>query len=866
MHSTIRTPDQRLRVFISSTLQELAPERAAVRRAVASLHLVPVMFELGARPHPPRDLYRAYLDQSHVFVGIYWQRYGWTAPDMEISGLEDEWALAGDRPKLVYLKEPAPEREPSLQRLLDKIRDDGGVSYRPFADAGELAQLVEDDLAVLLTERFEAAVVGPHVGSGDGGSDGHELPAFSALPSPPSPLVGRELEVHDLTELLGDGTNRLVTITGPGGCGKTRLALHVGELAGDRPNQRVCFVDLSGLRDPTLVLPTMAGALGVKDAGDRALPEAIGRVLGSASVLLVVDNFEHLVPAATDLAAVLEATTGLQVLVTSREALRLRWEQEYPLHPLATPEPGDGALAVAGSPAVELFVQFARRVRPSFELTSQDAATVGELVRRLDGLPLALELAAARLRVLSPVELLERLGRRLDDALGTGSPDAPARHRTLSEAMTWSYELLDPVEQATFRRLAAFAGGCTFDAAEIVCTGDGVPPERLLDVLDSLVDKSLVVARAGTTGPTRFHLLETARAFGRDRLRAEDEIAPVCARHLAWCTDLARGADEGFMGPAMQQWLDTVEAEHDNVRAALDHAESNGDAEAALTIAGLVWPWDIRGHLREGMTRLRAALALEGPSSLARGKALDALGWLTALAGDFDTARALMREGLAQVRAHGDTLNVAWSLGMQGMVAFNQMLADEADALFSESRDLAERAGDHFLAGWGLFGLAHVALLRGDLDQTVAGIEEALELGRVMDVPWGEAWARFSLGVVRILRGEPDLAAADMARCLRLRSAIGDTRGQADCLSVFAALASDRDDPAWAARLQGVAEVQRDASGLTVLPWLRPMYDSSVATLTAALGADGLATEWAAGRALPVDKAIAEVLADHPEL
>jgi energy-coupling factor transporter ATP-binding protein EcfA2 len=396
---TIRTPDQRLRMFISSTLGELSDERVAARRAVNDLRLVPVMFELGARPHPPRDLYRAYLAQSQVFVGIYWERYGWVAPDMAISGLEDEYELAAQHPKLISFKSPAPDRDPELDRLLDRIRDDNTASYRAFTSAEELGELLENDLALMLTERFEATAA--H-GTADGTHDAEARPAppVDALPLEPSLLVGRTDEVDEILGLLRTGESRMITITGPGGCGKTRLAVRLAEIARDELGRRVCFVDLTGIRDPKLVLSTIANAVGVRDVGDRRLVDAITALLREAPRLLVIDNFEHVIDAAADVAEILAATSDVQLLVTSREALRLRWEQEFPLHPLAVPERSAEvrAEALADVAAIELFIERAQRARPVFELTDQNAGVVAEICRRLDGLPLAIELAAARTR------------------------------------------------------------------------------------------------------------------------------------------------------------------------------------------------------------------------------------------------------------------------------------------------------------------------------------------------------------------------------------------------------------------------------------------------------------------------------------
>jgi predicted ATPase len=858
--NVIRTPDQRLRVFVSSTLQELAPERAAARDAISQLRLVPVMFELGARPHPPRDLYRAYLHQSHVFVGIYWQRYGWVAPDMEISGLEDEYVLAGGHPKLVYIKQPAPDRDPELDALLDRIRDDGSTSYRPFSTPEELRELLENDLAVMLTERFEET---------DASAGGVAAPdtAPDLVPHPPSPLVGRDLEVSALRDLLTRGDVRLVTVTGPGGSGKTRLAIELAELEKAERNRRVCFVDLTGLRSADMVLPTIASALGVRDAGDRSLVDAIGSVLADTSRLLVVDNFEHVMDAAACLSEILTVTSGVTILVTSRQPLRLRWEHEYPLHPLDVPKPGEdtGPDAVAASSAVELLVQRARRVRPDFDLTDDNAASIAEIARRLDGLPLALELAAARLRLLGPAELLARLEHRLDTLSGR-TRDAPDRHRTLREAISWSHDLLTDDEQALFRRLGVFAGGASLEAIESVCCGDGVDTIEVLDLIGGLVDKSLVVSSTDeASGQMRFSLLETIREYAMEELVAAGETEAVFDRHLEWCTVLAERSFVEVWTSNMQAWLDVLDREHDNLRLGLDHAAGSGDPVRGLRVAHSLWPfWDIHGHYREGERRLRTLLDLAPTEpSTPRGRALSALGWLNALLGDFEGSYQMMLEGLDMVRATGEPVELAWTLGEIGNVAFSLALADEAEAYARESLEIARSLDHTLLVGWNVFGLAYVEFLRGDLAAMKSLLDEALVLSRRVYQPWAVAWAVYSLGVVAIMTGDLKSATADVTEALGLRWSIGDMRGTTDCFSLLAYLASQQGQLEWSARLHGVNDVQREAVGLTRLPFLQPLEDESMALLRDRLGPAEVERLWHEGRGAPVEKIVAEAMQER---
>src|SRR6266571_7374634 len=457
----IRTPDQRVRVFVSSTLDELAPERAAAREAITQLRLTPILFELGARPYPPRELYRAYLAQSDIFIGLYWQRYGWVAPGMQVSGLEDEYQLSSGKPKLIYIKTPAPEREQDLHTLLDRIRTEDTASYQKFATAEELRERIANDLALLLTERFTSPpqTVAPA--------------RLAPLPVPRRRLIDRDQELAQAQALLQQEDVGLVTLIGPGGVGKTRLAVQVAADLVPQFTDGVAFISLASLKDPTLVVPTVARALGVSQTGDDSLDEQLLEYLQPRDVLLVLDNAEQLVSAAPLAAQALELAPRLKLLVTSREPLRVRDEQIVPVPPLALPDPAHipDIAHLVQVPAVALFVERAREVKPDFALTSENAATIVEICQRLDGLPLALELAAAPLSLLSPAALLARLERRLP-LLTRGARDLPERQQTLRSTIAWSYDLLVEGEQQLFRLLSVFAGGFTLEAAQAVCLPD----------------------------------------------------------------------------------------------------------------------------------------------------------------------------------------------------------------------------------------------------------------------------------------------------------------------------------------------------------------------------------------------------------
>jgi predicted ATPase len=646
----IRTPDQRVRVFVSSTLDELAPERAAAREAITQLRLTPVMFELGARPYPPRDVYRAYLAQSDVFVGLYWQRYGWVAPDMEVSGLEDEERLAAGKPRLIYVKMPALQREPRLQALLDRIRVEEVASYQKFTTPDELRETLSNDLAVLLTDRFTSTVRPSQPPSSDRAGDRPtNQPTYPVLPPLPllrDRLIDRTQEVAAAQDLLERPEVGVVTLTGPGGVGKTRVALAVASARFDQFADGVAFLSLATLTDPQLVVQTVAQGLGVAGDERRPLDERLLEWLRPKQLLLVLDNFEQLVAAAALIPTALAEAPGLKMLVTSREPLRVHGERVLPVAPLALPDsevvgpvtPGE-VEPLAAVPAVALFLARARELQPDFALTPENAPAVAEICRRLDGLPLAIELAVARLPVLPPVALLARLERRLP-LLTQGPRDLPARQRTLRDTIAWSYDLLSERDQTLFRQLAVFAGGCTLAAAQAVCRvtddpaaqGDLEPAvDRGMDVLEgvaSLVDQSLLQVpeeqearegsgdRGDTDAAPRFAMLETIREYALERLvEGAEEAAAVHRRHAAYFLALANEVQPHLQGGERDEWLARLEPDEDNLRTALTWAAqdpSQSDALAlGLSLAGtLSWYWYMRGELLEGRSWLERLLAL----------------------------------------------------------------------------------------------------------------------------------------------------------------------------------------------------------------------------------------------------------------
>lgn len=829
----IRTHDQRLRIFVSSTLQELAQERQAVRATVERLRLTPVMFETGARSHPPRALYRAYLDQSDVFLGIYGRSYGWVAPGQAVSGLEDEYLLAGDRPRLIYVKD-VPDRQPGLQRLLDRVEADDHVAYKVFTGPDELAQLVADDIAVLLTERFA-----------------HAAPATEGLrrrplPVPVTPLVGREAELATVASLLRDPTVRLVTLLGPGGIGKTRLALEAATVVvrdATLAPDGVWFVDLTPVQEPGRVLEVLAAALGVRPEGRSPVQDLLVDRLQHRDVLLVLDNFEHVLPAAPGLAQLLTACPGVRVLLTSRTALQVRGERQVPLAPLATPdvEVSTDLRAVEASPAVQLLVSRGRQVRPAFALTQADAQAVAALCRRLEGIPLALELAAAQLRILSPTQLLSRLTGGPDAmlGLGAGTADLPDRQRTLRSTLEWSHDLLPPAERTALARLSVFTQPWTLDDAQAVVVVDGdLDP---FDVLGSLVSHSLVVLDENDPDDLRFRMLGMVRDFAQEQLASRGEREAALDRLTQHLLRLAADAGTGLQGPDTRRWAALVEDRLEDLLAATERAI---DDDRAASVIGLSAPlftyWWSRGRLRTMQGYAERAAALPSARALLPDEAallLWAQGMFLVSTGEVAAAGPLMTQLLHDADRLGDARLRAYALAGLGLTRIAPA-AGEAAALLEE-------AAESFRARQDLWGLAFVlsargqlALQLGDVDLALRSHCEGLTAATTIDNEHLQAQLLDLLGLDALAAGEPGTARERFVAAAELHGRMLDQEGSAYCLDGFAALALGQGRPEVAAQLLGASRRARDLVGVVVWPGVAAALDALRSAVEAALGPD----------------------------
>ena len=778
----IRTPDQRLRVFVSSTLTELAEERAAVAHAISALGLTPVLFELAARAHPPRELYRAYLAQSDVFVGLYWQRYGWIGPGMDVSGLEDEFRLAHSMPRLLYIKTPAPDREPRLTAMIDEI-DRVGIdsSYRMFSQPQELGQLIRDDLALLLSERFTAST--------GGGKDPAPRAPLS-LPVTSTSLIGREHDIADVEDLMAAPGVRLVTLTGPGGVGKTRLAIAVAE----RDSQRTVFVPLASISQADEVLPRIAAALRVAIEGARLPIDAITEHLAEASCLLVLDNLEQVMDVAPELDQLLARCPGLMMLATSRTVLRLRAEREYAVSTLMVPafseRPPLGELA--SLPAVQLFVDRAQAVRYDFALTDDNALAVAGICRRLDGLPLAIELAAARSRLLEPEALLARLDSSLD-ALGPGPVDLPERQRTMRATVEWSVGLLDPAERRMLAILSVFVDGCTVEAVAQVAD---VADNAALDLLDGLAGHSLVSVDVTGAGP-RFRMLSAVRELAAELLAVDADRAAVERRHAEHFGALVENAD----WPAERQveWAERLRVEEENLRVAI-HWFFTHDIAPLPHIFRILWLyWQMHGGMSEGYAwiddlRLRAGeldgrsgaellflsavtaaevgddeSALAARDGIERLGALDdpylasaaqlAISWILPIVDDFDGALRAAKMALESFREQDEPF-VAFAALTAGMLEMTFGRSDEARAHLTEVVDLGGRFGNNWLESGARAQLASLAVRDGQLDEARACLDESVDV-----------YEKTTLGTIPLTFALLSCAELALAECAALRAA-----------------------------------------------------------------------------------------------
>jgi non-specific serine/threonine protein kinase len=723
------------------------------------------------------------------------------------------------------------------------------------------------------------------------------------LPSPITSFVGRERQLAEVTTLLS--RSRIVTLTGVGGIGKTRLSLQVAAAVRNQYRDGVWLVELASIRDGSLVPKTVAQALGVREEGGKTLTRTLCNHFENRHVLVVLDNCEHLLEACAQLtSAILGATAGTVIIATSREALRIGGEQVYPLAPMELPDGTASTAAAYQNETVQLFVERARRQRPAFELTAERTAAVIRLCAHLDGIPLAVELAAARMSSLSVEELCARIDDRFR-LLTQGMRSSLPRQQTLRATLDWSHDLLDEKERTLFRRLAVFSGGWFIEAAEAVCAAAPLEKVDILGIVIALADKSLVLAEDDTAG-TRYRMLETVREYSKHRLMEAAESEQAGARHLAYFTALAEDASAGVKSARQRACLDRLSVEHDNLRSALSHARATNPSAGLPLASALAGFWRVRGHLDEGRAWLSEFIAAEPEAAAGvRAGALAELGALIERQSDYNACEPLLEESLSLYRRSDDRGGVSKVLATMGNLARGRGRYPEAVALFAESLAVARGLGQSWEVASLLESLASVAFLQADRDKASALYDESLAIRRQLGDQRGIAQVVNGLGAVAFAQGKYAKSHALFSESLALRHELRDQHGIAQALHNLAqsmryqgehprALALFRDalarqaqlgekeslafglesiayltahlgDSLCGARLWGAAQHLREVVGSPLPPSDVAAYADEVAEARSILADDAsFEVAWRDGRAMTLDDAIRLALVEPP--
>jgi predicted ATPase len=728
------------------------------------------------------------------------------------------------------------------------------------------------------------------------------------LPLQPTPLIGREKEVSEVCDLVRGNETRLLTLTGPGGIGKTRVALQAAADLLDDYSDGTFFAQLATLTESELLLPAVAETLGVSETGEQPLDELLKDYLHERHLLLVLDNFEQVLEAAPQVTELLAVSPGLKVLATSRTPLRLYGEHVYPVPPLALPDlrlqpPLE---SLTQYEAVGLFVERARALKPDFEVTNESAPAVAEICVRLDGLPLAIELAAARITMLPPKAMLQRLSSRLKLLTG-GARDLPERQRTLRATIEWSFALLDEGEQLLFGRLAVFSGGRTLEAIEAICDAEGDLPVDAFEGVSSLLDKSLLRQEEGPNEEPRFVMLETVHEFAREKLKESEEAEEIKRLHGAYFLTLAEEAYPELRGPHQLEWLEKLEAEHDNMRAALSWSLERKEAEVALRLGcALGWFWSMRGYLSEGRRWLEEALAMGGRVSpevramalagagelafeqgeLDRAKEaydeglellehegrepseakpllLGLLGWVDWEREDYRRAKQLFEEGLALSREMSDTWWLASSLSNLALVSYSLGDYERSTELYDESMDLFREHGDKHSLAMCLNNLAMLVCSQGDLGRAAQLTEESVALHRELGIRGGVSVGLCNLGWIALLQNDLGRAADPFRESLSLAWDTGMNPLVQSALEGFACLAGAKGEAERATQLWGAAQALHETKGIPRDTDFLAEADARISAVRSGMGEEAWEEAWREGRVMTLDEAVSYALEEE---